>query len=345
MRITWGFVGLAVIAMSAVAGVVRQSPAMRTDESRVATPAIASHEAARRFLDEVLVRHCLRNVFTRGIMMQRYRIGVACFAAMLFGTACGLAVLRAQQPPAAERANDLVVERLRPKWRVGDRWVIETQSLQLQRREEPAPGGARSAPLTWRFTVQAEEIVAKRPCFRVQAECQDANVQAPVTRLWVDRESYALKQVQTQLAVAGEIRTITESYEFPTGQPSPVLVAMMVVLPVDLPIFQQADTKGAKKFEFEAIAGPAGVKALDELSFAFEVEQKIDGAQPEQVKGLFHNEFAKSLTREPIANVQLKTGHRTVRQLWQANLPWPAFTDNGMTRSRLIKVDSVDNRP
>lgn len=59
MRISWGFVGLAVIAMAAVAGVVRQSPAMRTDESRVASPAIASHEAARRFLDEVPVRHCL----------------------------------------------------------------------------------------------------------------------------------------------------------------------------------------------------------------------------------------------------------------------------------------------
>lgn len=264
--------------------------------------------------------------------------------AALFGSVvCGLALLSAQQP-AAPSGEELVVDQLRPRWKIGDRWTIETQSRQPQRREEVTPDTPRSAPLLWEFTVEAEEELAQRPCFRVKAACQDPNVRAPVTRLWVDRQSYALRQVQTEVMVAGETRTMVESYDFPTGQPSPVVVAMLVVLPVDLPVFQQADTKGAKKHEFEAVAGPAGVKALDDLSFTFEIEQNVGDAQASQVKGLLHEEFSKSLTRDPIATVQLKTSHRTVRQLWQPNLPWPAFSDNGVTRSRLVKVERAASR-
>ena len=291
--------------------------------------------------------------------MRKQVLSMACFGTLLFGTACGLALTSAQQPAtpqpdkppaaakqpaAANRDQELVVEKLRPTWRVGDRWVIETQPQPVQRRETLAKDAPSARPLTWRFTVQAEEQVAKRPCFRVQIECVDANVQAPVTRLWVDRDSYALRQIQTQQTIAGEVRTMTESYEFPTGQPSPVVVATSVVLPVDLPVFQQADTKGSKRFEFEAIQGPAGVKALDDLSFSYAIEQDVSGAQEDQVKGLLHEEFTKTLTREPIANVRLSTGSRQVRQLWQANLPWPAFSDNGVTRSRLVKVEPAGNR-
>ncbi|MFO0819460.1 MAG: hypothetical protein U1A77_16045 [Pirellulales bacterium] len=296
--------------------------------------------------------------------MRKHVLSMACFGTLLFGAACGLALSSAQQPatpqptakqpaqppaatpqPAAARGDqELVVEKLRPTWRVGDRWVIETQTQPVQRREAIAKDAPAAKPLTWRFTVQAEEQVAQRPCFRVLIECVDVNVQAPVTRLWVDRESYALRQIQTQQTIAGEVRTMTESYEFPTGQPSPVVVATSVVLPVDLPVFQQADTKGSKTFEFEAIQGAAGVKALDDLSFSYSIEQNVNSAQEDQVKGLLHEEFTKTLTREPIANVQLSAGQRKVRQLWQANLPWPAFSDNGVTRSRLVKVEPAGNR-
>ena len=277
--------------------------------------------------------------------MRKHVVNIVCFGTLLASVAGGWAWSFAQQPNAATaREGELVVEKLRPRWKVGDRWEIETQTQQVQRRETIDKDAPLAKPLTWRFTVQAEEQVAERPCFRVQIDCLDAQVQAPVTRLWVDRDSYALRQVQTQHTVAGEVRTMTESYAFPTGQPSPVVVAMLVLLPVDLPVFQQADTKGTKSFEFEAIPGPAGVKAFDDLSFSYSIEQSVSGAQEDQVKGLLHAEFSKSLTREPIANVQLNTRNRQVRQLWQANLPWPAYSDNGVTRSRLVKVEPAGNR-
>lgn len=278
-------------------------------------------------------------------MMRRQVVRIVCLGTLLAIVAGGWALTSAQQrSPAAVREGELAVEKLQPRWKVGDRWDIETQTQQVQRRETITRDSSLAPPLTWRFTVQAEEQVAERPCFRVQIDCLDAQVQAPVARLWVDRESYALRQVQTQHTVAGEVRTMTESYEFPTGQPSPVMAAMLVLLPVDLPMFQQADAKGTKTFEFEAISGPAGVKAFDELSFSYAIEQSVSGAQEDQVKGLLHAEFSKSLAREPMARVQLSTRNRKVSQLWQANLPWPAFSDNGVTRSRLVKVERAENR-
>lgn len=277
--------------------------------------------------------------------MRKLVLSLVCCGTLLASVAGRWAMTLAQPPnPPIGPPVEVAVEKLRPRWKVGDRWVIETESQQVQRRETIDKKTPPSKPLTWRFTVQAEEQVAERPCFRVQVQCVDPQVQAPITRLWVDRDSYALRQVQTQHTVAGEVRTMTESYAFPTGQPSPVVVAMLVLLPVDLPVFQQADTKGAKSFEFEAIQGPAGVKAFDELSFAYAIEQSVSGAQPDQVKGLFHEEFSKSFTREPLANVQLNTRHRQVRQLWQANLPWPAYSDNGVTRSRLVRVEPAGDR-
>ena len=275
--------------------------------------------------------------------MSRFRLRLACIVTLIIGAAGGYAVTKAQQPAANDGAPGVVVEKLRPTWRVGDRWVIETRSQQIHRRNA-TPNPATPAPLTWRFEVAGEEQLAERPCFRLQIDCIDEGVQAPRTWLWVDRESYALRQVRTQATIAGELRTITESYEFPTGQPSPVVVAMMVLLPVDMPLFQEAETKGTKKFEFEALAGPAGVKAVDDLSFAYTVEQEVKDAPADKVKGVLHDDFAKTLNRQPFATVQLKTANRNIRQLWSADLPWPALSDNGVTVSRLVKVESPANR-
>jgi hypothetical protein len=36
--------------------------------------------------------------------------------------------------------------------------------------------------------------------------------------------------------------------------------------------------------------------------------------------------------------VRLETAERKVRQVWQPGMPWPSFSDNGDTVSRLIKV-------
>ena len=60
--------------------------------------------------------------------------------------------------------------------------------------------------------------------------------------------------------------------------------------------------------------------------------------RPAEVKGLLADEFAKDLRVRPAVEVRLKRFDRQVRQVWQAGLPWPVYTESGSTTARLIKV-------
>jgi hypothetical protein len=46
----------------------------------------------------------------------------------------------------------------------------------------------------------------------------------------------------------------------------------------------------------------------------------------------------KDVKIKPVYEVRLKTPLQRVRQLWQADQPWPVVSDNGVTQARLIKV-------
>jgi hypothetical protein len=58
-------------------------------------------------------------------------------------------------------------------------------------------------------------------------------------------------------------------------------------------------------------------------------------------KSLTDDAFSKSLTTRPVTEVRLKSLGREVRQLWQAQRPWPIYSDNGYTVARLVSVERV----
>jgi hypothetical protein len=235
-----------------------------------------------------------------------------------------------------DQQQQVQLDKIKPKWRVGDQWVIETTTLQLQTGDEEErrkPG----ATLRWRYTVAAVEKLAGNECFRIGIQCQIEGRPQPATTIWVEKDSLALRQMQTQLPVPGGFRTVTESYQFPAGQASPVITPL-TALPIDLPRFLPGQAKGTQTFQYEAVSGPAGTKALGELGFAFDVQQTATIATAEGVKGLLHEGFAKDLAASPIVSLQITTSDREVTQLWRANLPWAAYTDNGTTTSRLVEV-------
>lgn len=223
----------------------------------------------------------------------------------------------------------------RPAWHVGDRWTIETQTRQIQVGEPPAPTPL-GKPVRWQFTVQGDEKVGGRDCFQVQVLCQlPADRPQPQTTLWVDAQSLALRQVQTQLTVGGQVRTLTESYQFPGQQPTPVL-GPFSALPLDMPLLLGGRTKGTQTFHYEAIPGPGGAKAIGDVGFAFEVTQDLATQSPEKARNLLHGDLIKSLEDRPLLEVKLKTCERSVTQLWQAGTPWPAYSENGTTVARLV---------
>lgn len=237
---------------------------------------------------------------------------------------------------ADELTHEDDADRFKPNWTIGDRWVVETQTKRPQAADTDQ-ASRTGPPVRWQFSVQAREKVGGRECFRVEVQSvqERAFPQAKIS-LWVDRNAWALVQCQTQLWVAGVQRTITESYQFPGQQPTPVM-GPLTALPVDFPLLLGGRMKGTQAFSYEAVPGPSGTKDIGDLGFAFDVTQDLDARPSEHARKLLHADFVKSLEARPMLEVKLKTFHREVKQLWQAGLPWPAYSDNGVTVARLVK--------
>jgi len=270
-------------------------------------------------------------------MVIRFR--QAAVLASLLGVAMSCLDWAADSPGRGDRSVD--TDRLRPQWQTGDRWVVETSSSPVQMRG-PGIAQAKSQPIRWQFAMQSYEKVIGDDCCRVEIQCLESG-QQPRTVLWIDKKSGALKQMQTQIPVPGGFRTVSESYEFAAGQPSPVL-GPLSALPIDLPLFQGGSSKGLQSFTYEANIGPAGQKAVGDLGFAYEIQQEIAPVEPAEVKGLIADTFTKSLENQPVVEVKLRRFDRQIRQLWQPGQPWPVYSDNGTTKCRLIEVIPADKQ-
>lgn len=234
------------------------------------------------------------------------------------------------------------VDAFQPVWHLGDSWTVETRTRRVQAGEQPGET-TEGRPVAWQFTVRAIEKVHERDCFRVEVKClSDSGRFPPQTTLWVDTQALVLRQFQTQIRVADSVRTLTESYDFPGQQPTPVM-GPLTVLPIDLPLLLGGRMKGSQTFTYEAIPGPSGTKAVGNIAFAYEVAQDLDSQPAAQARQLLHADFAKALEDHPLLEVKLKTVDRRVRQLWQAGLPWPAYSENGTTVARLVKWTPAPN--
>src|SRR5206468_259639 len=93
-----------------------------------------------------------------------------------------------------------------------------------------------------------------------------------------------------------------------------------------------------QSFTYEAISGPVGKRDPDDVSFTIEVTQSIAPVALASVKGLVPTEYSKDLEVKPLAEIHLKTSERDVRQIWQASRPWPVYSSNGTTVSKLVRV-------
>jgi len=248
---------------------------------------------------------------------------------------------RAAEQQGAERAVDPGT--IRPQWQAGQQWTVETATRQTQ-ADDPQRARTRGRPVRWQFTVEGTEKLDGRECFRVSIRCLLPGRARPASTLWIERGSLAIRQFQTQMLVQGQFRTVTESYQFAGGKPSPVLVPL-TALPLDLPVLQSDGSKGAGSFSYRAISGPAGTKTVGEVDFAIQVRQRLSLPETEQIKGLLDDEYAKDLRLHPAVEVRLTAPGREVRQLWQAGRPWPVYADNGVTEARLIQTGEGEEKP
>ncbi len=253
----------------------------------------------------------------------------------------------ADQPTATsgvqpESATGAATNIPKPKWKVGDQWVIETATRPIQSRANNDQSGDE-VRLKWRFRVTAVEKIAGRDAFRVTINSLDKQTSQPQTTIWVDQQTQVLRQVQTQLPVPEGFRTITESYS--AGEHATPVFGPLTALPIDLPAFVAPGTKDLGAYEYEATSGIAGTKAIGEVSFAYSVQQTSRVAEVSRTKGLFDSKLIKDFRISPTVDVTLKTVDREVRQVWQADLPWAAYSNNGSTEARLVEVQRAAEMP
>jgi len=234
----------------------------------------------------------------------------------------------------AERQRDVELASFKPAWKVGQSWVVQTVTRQSQARRG-TESVRDSRPVRWRFRVLRTEPFAGSPCFVVRITCVEAGRQ-PVTTLWVNRDSMTLRAVRTQLPAADGWRTLEETYSSSSEQPFPAF-GPHCFPPLELPVFL-AGTKGQSSFRYEATDG-LGAKAVGKLGFAFDVEQSAQVADDQQLPSLLPQRYAKSPQRTPTLQVKLKSATNQVRQFWQAGLPWPVYSDNGVVQSSLLTVE------
>jgi hypothetical protein len=225
-----------------------------------------------------------------------------------------------------------------PRWRVGDTWTIESVTRREQGREDtPATEPAR---LRWKFHVAKLEPIAGRECYRIDIRCLAKGRMQPDTTIWCDKETKFLRQFQTQLPAAGQYVLVHESYTA-EQQASPVLPPV-TALPVAMPAFVQKGAKSSGSFNFTSQPMPAGAKDAAVIPFGHVAEQSVRKPSAKTMQ-LVPESYSKSLEQQPIREVQLSDGSQTVVQLWQADVPWPVYTDNGHTQAWLVPDSAEAN--
>jgi len=270
--------------------------------------------------------------------MRNWRKSALCGGAALAGVIAVMAWLGGSLQTQADPPELPREEKLKPQWRVGDAWIIETATRSLPPRikaSKDRPAG-RTVVARWKFTVAASEKLNDADCFRIDITVEPNPKNQPVTKLWVDARSLALRQLQTQMPLAGKFVDVTESYDFGKGPPAPVS-GPLTALPIDLPVF--LGSTRAQKFSYTSVSGPAESKrAVGDVAFAVDITQTLTPVKLDAVRSLVPPDFTRGLEDQPLVEVKLKTPERSVRQIWKAGQPWPVFADNGTTTAKLIKV-------
>ncbi|MHB8899884.1 MAG: hypothetical protein ACYC6Y_14150, partial [Thermoguttaceae bacterium] len=192
----------------------------------------------------------------------------------------------AGQEPGGAPTDEL--DRLVPRWEAGDAWTVETVSRPLHIRADASQVAAGS-PLRWQFRVAQPKEPGLDDCFRVEVKSAGAGAAIPATIFWLDRNSFALRQITTQLPVPDGFEEMTIRYDSDSGQPSPIL-GPLSALPIDTPVLYRG-TKGLQSFSYTSHFGYRQGKELGDVGFSHQVEQQVADLPQDEVARLLGRHF------------------------------------------------------
>jgi hypothetical protein len=260
---------------------------------------------------------------------------------VFLGLAAGLLAVahlgdgRREAARAADRPTAGATSLAPPPWKLGDRWVIETVTERIQAREPQKP--TEAPRVRWEFHISKLEPISGHECYRIDVACHAAGRQQPKSTLWCDKDTRFLRQFQTQMAVDGQYRTITECYETAPGQLSPVLPSINA-LPLAMPAFVSKGAKSVGSFSYKSRPAVSS-KDISIVRFAHAISQEVSPPGAKSLAQLPPG-LSKDLKDRPLTEVRLADHQQKVVQLWQKDAPWPVYTENGRTRAWLISSKS-----
>jgi len=221
----------------------------------------------------------------------------------------------------------------RPRWKVGQTWTVET-TTKLPQFGVDAALAKRAHTVRWVFRVEEVEEVFEEPCFRVVATPLDLCPKGLNVRFWATVENLTLRRVEITFPVAGEFRTISESFQGLTTKTFPTQVPFKL-LPLDMPCWERVPAKEPVGFTYEAIPGSLEKKDPGGIRFQIDIEQK--SSELDSVVSAEAESSAEAKSAPPgVIKIELKTALGRVEQLWRVGQPWPMWASNGTTVARLV---------
>jgi hypothetical protein len=190
----------------------------------------------------------------------------------------------------------------------------------------------------WQFQVGKVEKIDGQDCYAVDVKCMAAGGRdAKPTRLWLNKNTLGLEQIEEQLPIQGKYKPVKERYKA-QGRTAPVFVPITAI-PLDMPVFLPSEDKGTTDFGYQAIIpDEEGKKALDDVGFKFQVKQTTQAPNRDELKDLVAEEFTKGLAEKKVLEFKFEAGRRKARQIWQEGQPWPLYSSNGLIEAQLIEV-------
>jgi hypothetical protein len=234
---------------------------------------------------------------------------------------------------------EITGEDVKPRWKEGDQWTVETLQRVLQSRNTKQ---RQVPPVRWHFKVGKSEQIDGDDCYKLEVTClADGVKDTRPTKLWMNKKTLGLQQIDVQLPIQGQYKQVREKYKG-QGHVAPVFVPVTAI-PLDMPVFLPAGEKGLSEFTVRvSIPDEDGKKDLGDVGFRFRIKQNTKVPDADGIKGLIHEEFAKGLTAKKTLEFNFEGGHRQARQIWQEGQPWPLYSSNGPTTAKLIEFKPAD---
>lgn len=247
--------------------------------------------------------------------------------------ACALALTLAGAAHALAPARQLL-----PSWNLGDTWTLKTEYRQMA-HHDGRDQLSWSKPVTFQYTVTNRVEADGRITYTVHAapRAADTGFDTVLTLVAADGK-LSIANVVTKHLRQGKI--VTDTLAFPSATP---VFTDSSIIPYDAPVFPLVQSAGLNasnflnvKRKYQRVEQSGGlkfahvqsqlVKPAGAVSSFLDADNKtVDFAVPVEASRVFPVEMAEETTGQKIV------------QYWATGLPWAAYSENGSSRSWLVK--------